>query len=73
LDAALSGPKGRSSTVAYERQRVVELLRRLGYAQAADNAARELPDPVSLEQVSKFTDRYRITLDELISRMGGSP
>lgn len=59
--------------MAYERQRVVGLLRRLGYTQAADNAARELPDPVSLQQVSEFTDRYRITLDEMISRMGGSP
>jgi hypothetical protein len=59
--------------VAYERQRVVDLLRGLGYTQAADDAARELPDPVSLEQVSKFTDRYRITIDEIMSRMGGSP
>jgi hypothetical protein len=34
---------------------------------------RELPDPVSLEQVSKFTERYRITIDEMMSRLGGSP
>ena len=59
--------------MAYERQRVVDLLRRLGYTQAADNAARELPDPVSLEQVSEFTDRYHIAIDEMISRIGGSP
>jgi hypothetical protein len=30
-------------------------------------------DPVSREQVWEFTDRYRITPDEAISRMGGSP
>ena len=31
------------------------------------------PGLVSREQVWEFTDRYRITPDEVISRMGGSP
>jgi hypothetical protein len=52
---------------------MVDFLRRLGYAQAADEAARTLPDPLSADQAREFAERYDITLDELISRMGGSP
>ena len=56
-----------------DRQWLVNTLRRLGYAEAADDAVRELPDPVSLEEVTKFADRYGISRDEVISQMGGSP
>jgi hypothetical protein len=56
-----------------DRQWLVNTLRRLGYTEAADEAARELPDPVSLEEVTKFADRYNISRDEVISQMGGSP
>jgi hypothetical protein len=59
--------------MAYHRQRVIVFLRRLGYTQAANDAARVLPDPVSLEQFWEFADQYRISGDDLISRMGGSP
>jgi len=59
--------------MAYDRQWIIDLLRRLGYAQAADEAVRELPDQVSLEELQKFGDRYGISRDDLISRMGGSP
>jgi hypothetical protein len=45
----------------------------MGYAQEADQAARELPDPVELEQLKAFGDRHGISRDELTSRMGGSP
>ena len=55
------------------RQWVVDMLRRMGYAQEADEAARELPDPVDLEQLREFGDRHGISRDELNSRMGGSP
>jgi hypothetical protein len=57
----------------HDRQWLVDELRRLGYSQAADEAAEVLPDPVSLEQIQEFADRFGITRDELISRMGGSP
>ena len=57
----------------YERQWLVNLLRRLGYPDAADEAARVLPDPVPLEDAMKFGEKYGITRDMLISRMGGSP
>jgi hypothetical protein len=59
--------------MAESRQWVVDTLRRMGYAQEADDAARELPDPVDLEQLKEFGDRHGISRDEMNSRMGGSP
>ena len=59
--------------MALDRQHVINLLRRLGYEQAADNAERTLPDPVPLDQFQEFTDRHNISRDELTSQMGGSP
>ncbi len=59
--------------MSHDRQWLVNSLRRLGYAQAAEDAARELPDQVSLEEIQKFADRHGISRDEVISRMGGSP
>jgi hypothetical protein len=56
-----------------DKEWVVHTLRRLGYPQAADEAERVLPDPVSTEELRKFGDRYGISRDELLSRMGGSP
>jgi hypothetical protein len=64
---------GRSSAMAYDKQQVIDFLRHMGYSQAADDAARELPSRVSLEQVWEFNDRHRIILDELTDWMGGSP
>jgi hypothetical protein len=55
------------------RQFVVDTLRRMGRDQAADAAARELPDPVTYEQAAKFGERHGIFLDDVISSMGGSP
>jgi hypothetical protein len=59
--------------MSHDRQWVVDTLRRLGYTQAADEAAQVLPDQVSVEQLLDFADRYGISRDEVISRMGGSP
>jgi hypothetical protein len=59
--------------MSQDRQWLVDTLRRLGYTEAADDAVRDLPDPVSLEEVTKFADRYGISRDEVISQMGGSP
>ena len=56
-----------------DRQWVIDLLRRLGYTRAAEEAARELPDPVTMEEIRKFGDRHGISRDELMSEMGGSP
>ena len=59
--------------MAQDRQWVVELLRRLGYENEAEAAARELPDPVDQDQLLAFGDRHGISAAELTSRMGGSP
>ncbi len=59
--------------MAQDRQWVVEMLRRLGYQDEAEAAARELPDPVDQEQIREFGDRHGISAAELTSRMGGSP
>jgi hypothetical protein len=59
--------------MAQDRQWVVDLLRRLGYEDEAEAAARELPDPVEQEQLIEFGDRHGISAAELTSRMGGSP
>lgn len=58
---------------SYERRWIVDLLRHLGYPQAAEEAVHDLPEHVSLEQLQEFGDRHGITRGELISRMGGSP
>jgi hypothetical protein len=56
-----------------DRSWFVQILRHLGYTREADAALRELPDQLSLDQVIEFGDRYGISRDELMSRMGGSP
>jgi hypothetical protein len=55
------------------RQSIVDSLRKWGFPQAADEASRDLPDPVDLEQAYEFGEKHNISRDELISRMGGSP
>jgi hypothetical protein len=55
------------------RQFVVEILRKTGYAEAAEEAERVLPDPVDREELGNWALKYGVTLDSLISRMGGSP
>lgn len=59
--------------MAQDRQWVVDTLRRLGYENEAEDAARELPDPVDQEQLTEFGDRHGISAAELTDRMGGSP
>ena len=56
-----------------DRDWFVDTLRRLGYAEAADEAERTLPAQVSREDIEKLADRFGISRDEVMSRMGGSP
>ena len=58
--------------MSQDKQWFVDTLRRLGYPEAAGRR-RKLPDPVSAEEIRKFTDRYNISRDEVMSQMGGSP
>ena len=59
--------------MAESRQWVVDMLRHMGYAHEADEAAQELPDPVDIEQLTEFGDRHGISRDDITSEMGGSP
>ena len=55
------------------RQHVADVLRTAGLPEMADEAVRDLPDPVDSEQVAAWAVPYRINMGELVSRMGGSP
>jgi hypothetical protein len=59
--------------VQLTRQHVVDVLRKAGLPEAADQARRDLPDLVDSEQVAEWGVPYGINMDDLISRMGGSP
>jgi hypothetical protein len=55
------------------RQYVVDELHRMGYAELADEALRALPDPIGTDQLQTWAIQHGISMDEVISRMGGSP
>jgi hypothetical protein len=59
--------------VQLTRQHVVDVLRTAGLPEMADEALRDLPDPVDSEQVAAWAVPYGVSMDELTSRMGGSP
>jgi hypothetical protein len=58
---------------SFTRDSVVEILRKAGYAEIAERAARELPDQIDRAELDKWAAPNGLTIDELISRMGGSP
>jgi hypothetical protein len=55
------------------RQDVVDMLRRAGFSEVAEEALRVLPDPVDLDFAAEVLESYGVSTDELIDRMGGSP
>ena len=55
------------------RQRVADLLRYVGYPQAADEALRDLPDVVDVKAAQDWSERHGISRDVLTDLMGGSP
>jgi hypothetical protein len=61
------------SAEQWSRGEVVSVLRRAGYRELADEAMRDLPDPVDLDYVLAWGAEHGVTRDRLISRMGGSP
>lgn len=58
--------------VQLTRQHVVDMLRKAGLPEVADDAQRELPDPVDSEQVAAWAVPYGINMGELMDRLGGS-
>lgn len=59
--------------VQHSRQEVVDMLRRAGLSDVADEAMAELPDRVTFEEAEKWAGQHGVTRDVLISQMGGSP
>jgi hypothetical protein len=59
--------------VQLTRQHVVDVLRTAGLPEMADEALRDLPDPVDSEQVAAWAVPYGVNMGDLVSRMGGSP
>jgi hypothetical protein len=58
----------------YERQWLIDMPRHLGRGQAAKDAAREVPERFSREELEDFARRHGIqSRDELTDLMGGSP
>jgi hypothetical protein len=60
-------------TVQLTRQHVVDVLRKAGLPRMAEEALRDLPDPVDSERVAAWAVPYGLNLGDLINRMGGSP
>jgi hypothetical protein len=56
----------------YSREHFASTLRQSGFREVAEEALRVLPDPVEGDQIAAFLAPYGITLDELVSRMGGT-
>ena len=57
----------------YSREYVIGRLRCYGLRGLAEDALRELPDQVDTDQLRAWGMRHGVTMDELISHMGGSP
>ena len=56
----------------YSREHLASTLRRTGFPEVADKALHALPDPVDEDQIAAFLMPYGVTMDELVSRMGGA-
>ena len=52
---------------------MVDQLNRMGYAEIAVEASRELPDPVDINRLEAWCMQHGLSRDDVISRMGGSP
>jgi len=52
---------------------VVDVLHTLGYPELADEAARDLPDPVDFNRLGNWLMQHGLTRDAMVSQMGGSP
>jgi hypothetical protein len=59
--------------VQLTRQHVADVLRTAGLPEMAEEAVRDLPDPVDSEQVAAWAVPYGVNMGDLVSRVGGSP
>ncbi len=54
----------------YSRQHVVDLLRRAGWSDLADEASRTLPDPVDVTRAEAWGIQHGFSFEDLKSRFG---
>ena len=59
--------------VQLSRRHVADVLRTAGLPEMAEEALRDLPDPVDSEQVAAWAVPYGVNMGDLVSRVGGSP
>jgi hypothetical protein len=52
---------------------VVDLLRRSGLPDVAEEASKTLPDPVGRSELERFAVAHGLSPESLAERMGGSP
>jgi len=52
---------------------VVDVLRTLRYPELADEASRDLPDPVDINRLENWAIQHGLSRDAMVSQMGGSP
>jgi hypothetical protein len=52
---------------------VIGVLRRCGFSQLADEASRDLPDPVEVDRLVAWGMQRGVSTDDMVSQMGGSP
>ena len=58
--------------MALSRKWAVDLMKRMGYSEAAEEASRVFPDQIELKQLEEFGDKHGISRSELVSAMGGT-
>jgi hypothetical protein len=58
--------------MAVSKQWLVDLLNRMGYSEAAEEASRVLPEQIDSKQLEEFGDQHGISRSELVSEMGGT-
>jgi hypothetical protein len=54
-------------------QHVVDMLRRTGLPDVAEEARRTLPDPVGHSELERFAVAHGLSAESLAERLGGSP
>jgi hypothetical protein len=54
-------------------QHVVEVLRRAGLTQVAEEAQRALSDPVDQRELDRFASSHGLSAESLMEQLGSSP
>ena len=63
----------RIGKVEVSRDHVVHILRRAGFREVADEAEKELPVALDLDEAMNWCARHGVQESDVISQLGGSP